>query len=73
LKPEALLQLSLPGAILPLYSRGNHTSIYNTRHVYTHKRWRERKRERTESERLAAHPATPGTPAAFRVSDRNTA
>lgn len=55
LEPEALLQLSLPRVILPLYSRGKHTSTFNTRHPCAHtshgERERERERERTGSEK----------------------
>lgn len=64
LKPEALLQLFLPRAILSLYSRGNHTSIYNTRHAFTHtsdgetEKEREREKGQDQKERLSGNPAT---------------
>lgn len=77
LKPETLLQLALPRAILPLYSRGNHTSIYNTRHACTHtsdgEREREKEKGQNQKERLSGNPATPRTPAVFKGSDRKTA
>lgn len=52
IKPEALLQLSLPRAILPRYSRGNHTSIYTTRHAWAHTSDGERERERKRKDRI---------------------
>lgn len=78
LKPEALLQLFLPRAILSLYNRGNHTSIYNTRHAFTHtsdgETERERERERTGSERETVWKSSDyPTPAVFKVYDRKTA
>lgn len=55
LEPEALLQLSLPRVILPLYSRGKHTSTFNTRHPCAHtshgERERERKKERGQDQK----------------------